>query len=68
MKKRTLAELEQEIERVEIALQKTKSEHLQRDYMKYLKRLKREYKRGGGILANSRKENHGIKRVRKQPA
>ena len=68
MKKRTQTELKQEIERVENALQRSKSEHLQRDYMKYLKRLKREYKRGGGIFANSREENHGIKRVRKQPA
>lgn len=52
MKNRTLAELEQEIERVENALKKTKSEHLQRDYMKYLKRLKREYKRGGFAVGN----------------
>ena len=31
-----------EIERVEIALRKTKSEKLTRDYTKYLLRLKRE--------------------------
>lgn len=54
MKQRTRAELRQEIERVERALQKTKSEHLQRDYMKYLKRLKREYMKGGFAVGNRR--------------
>ena len=52
MKQRTRAELRQEIERVESALQKTKSEHLQRDYMKYLKRLNREYWKGGFAVGN----------------
>lgn len=52
MKQRTRADLRQEIERVESALQKTKSEHLQRDYMKYLKRLKREYMKGGFAFGN----------------
>lgn len=52
MKQRTRAELWREIERVEGALQKTKSEHLQRDYMKYLKRLKREYTKGGFVVGN----------------
>lgn len=52
MKQRTRAELRQEIERVEGALQRTKSEHLQRDYMKYLKRLKREYMKGGFAVGN----------------
>lgn len=33
-----------EIERVEIALRKTKSEKLKRDYTKYLLKLKRELK------------------------
>lgn len=52
MKQRTRAELRQEIERVEGALQRTKSEHLQRDYMKYLKRLNREYLKGGFAVGN----------------
>lgn len=51
-KQRTRAELQQEIERVECALQKTKSAHLRRDYLKYLKRLKREYMKGGFAFGN----------------
>lgn len=62
-KQRTRAELHQEIERVECALQKTKSEHLKSDYMKYLKRLKKEYKRGGGMNGNSNRKNRQNKAV-----
>lgn len=35
-------EILKEIARVEAALEKTKSEHLRRDYEKYLKRLRAE--------------------------
>lgn len=63
MKQRSQSELKREIERVETALQKTKSEHLKTDYMKYLKRLKREYKRGGGKFGNSNRGNRQNKAV-----
>ncbi len=39
-------ELRKEINRVKTALEKTNSEKLQRDYGKYLKRLKRRIKGG----------------------
>ena len=42
----TLLEIKKEIKRVEMALEKTNSEKLQRDYGKYLKRLKRRIKGG----------------------
>ena len=38
----TLADYQQEIARVQAALDKTESEHLRRDYSKYLKRLHRQ--------------------------
>ena len=47
-------QIKQEIDRVEKALSKTKSEHLKRDYTKYLKRLKRQYKRGGFKSGNTK--------------
>ena len=39
---KTLADYQQEIARVQAAIDKTESEHLRRDYGKYLKRLHRE--------------------------
>ena len=42
----TLLEIKKEIKRVEMALEKTNSEKLQRDYGKYLKRLKGRIKGG----------------------
>lgn len=50
----TRTELRQiaEIERVEQALQKTRSKYLKRDYKKYLARLKRE-------LPECRRREHG---------
>lgn len=62
-KQRTRAELIKEIERVECALQKTKSEHLKSDYMKYLKRLKKEYKRGGDMVGNRNRKDRRDKAV-----
>lgn len=52
MKKRTRTELIEEIQRVENAINMTKSEYLKNDYRKYLKRLKREYKKGGFMFGN----------------
>lgn len=46
---KTFSEIETEIARVQAAIDGTKSEHLRRDYGKYLKRLKRQarqYQRG----------------------
>lgn len=42
---KTLSEYEKEIARVEKAIERTQSEHLKRDYTKYLRRLKGELKR-----------------------
>jgi hypothetical protein len=42
----TLIEIKKEISRVEMALEKTKSEKLKRDYGKYLNKLKRWLKYG----------------------
>lgn len=39
---KTLSDYQKEIGRVEAAIDKTDSEHLKRDYGKYLKRLKRQ--------------------------
>ena len=39
---RTIGEIKNEIARVQAALATTKSEHLKRDYTKYLKRLQKE--------------------------
>lgn len=41
----TLAEYQREINRVQTALEKTDSDHLRRDYGKYLKRLQKEARR-----------------------
>ena len=56
-KQRTQEELMQEIERVEKALNKTNSEHLKNDYTKYLKRLKRQLKKGGGYGCKLKKSS-----------
>jgi hypothetical protein len=42
----TLIEIKKEINRVEMALEKTKSNNLRRDYGKYLNKLKRRLKDG----------------------
>lgn len=42
----TIPEIKKEIERVQKALSNTKSEHLKRDYTKYLKRLQRRLSDG----------------------
>ena len=41
----TLKEYQIEIARVKAAIEKTNSEYLKQDYLKYLKRLQRERKR-----------------------
>ena len=43
---KTTPEIKKEIARVQVALANTKSEHLKRDYMKYLKRLQRRLSDG----------------------
>lgn len=45
---RNRADLLKEIERVQAAIEKTDSEHLRRDYGKYLKRLQGELRRCKG--------------------
>lgn len=40
----TMQEIKQEIARVQVALANTQSEHLKRDYAKYLKRLQKAQK------------------------
>ena len=52
MKKWTRTELLKEMQRVENVINTTKSEYLKNDYRKYLKRLKREYKKGGFMFGN----------------
>lgn len=42
---KTLSDYKTEIERVEKAIERTDSEHLKRDYGKYLKRLKKELRK-----------------------
>jgi hypothetical protein len=48
LNKRNKAEILKEIARVEVALLHTKSNHLRRDYEKYLKKLRIEYRRANG--------------------
>ena len=42
---KTIADYQNEIERVQTAIDNTESDHLKRDYKKYLNRLKREMKK-----------------------
>ena len=48
---KTLADYQKEIERVQAAIDSTDSEFLKRDYGKYLKRLKKTYKKGNVLNA-----------------
>ena len=42
---KTIADYQKEIARVEGAINKTESEHLKRDYGKYLRRLKKDMRK-----------------------
>ena len=42
---KTVNDYMQEIDRVEAAMEKTDSDHLRRDYEKYLKRLKKQMRK-----------------------